>query len=81
MIWAWIDTSSAVVGSSAMISSGLRAQRERDDHALAHAARELVRILIDALLGRRDAGFGEQGDRALLRLARRTPAGACGSFR
>ena len=36
-------TSSAVVGSSAMIRSGVE-ERDRDRHALAHAARELVRI-------------------------------------
>ncbi len=37
-------TSSAVVGSSAMIRSGPVEQRDRDRHALAHAAGELVRI-------------------------------------
>ena len=64
MICAWIETSSAVVGSSAMISLGLRRQRERDDHALAHAARELVRVVVDAPRGRRDADLLEQRDRA-----------------
>ena len=48
-ICAWIVTSSAVVGSSAISSAGLAGQRHRDHHALAHAARELVRILVDAL--------------------------------
>ena len=43
-IWAWIVTSSAVVGSSAMSSSGLVDERHRDHHALAHAARQLVRV-------------------------------------
>ncbi len=60
MICAWIDTSSAVVGSSATISSRLGGQRQRDHHALAHAAGELVRVLVDALLGGRDAGFLQQ---------------------
>ena len=41
-------TSSAVVGSSAMISLGLQASADGDHHALAHAARELVRILLAA---------------------------------
>jgi len=53
MICAWIDTSSAVVGSSANDQLGLGGQRQRDDHPLAHAAAELVRVLVDALLGRR----------------------------
>ena len=43
MICAWIETSSAVVGSSAMMSCGFGAERQRDHHALAHAAGELVR--------------------------------------
>ena len=30
-------------------------QRHRDHHALPHAARELVRIVVDALVGARDA--------------------------
>ncbi len=42
-------TSSAVVGSSAISSCGLAGERHRDHHALAHAARHLVRILVDAL--------------------------------
>jgi hypothetical protein len=37
-------TSSAVVGSSAISSFGLAGERHGDHHALAHAARELVRI-------------------------------------
>ena len=44
-IWAWIVTSSAVVGSSAMSSFGFGRQRHGDHHALAHAARQLVRVL------------------------------------
>ena len=47
-ICAWIVTSSAVVGSSAISSSGLAGQRHRDHHALAHAAGKLVRIVVDA---------------------------------
>ena len=47
-ICAWIVTSSAVVGSSAMSSSGLARERHRDHHALAHAAGELVRIAVGA---------------------------------
>jgi hypothetical protein len=34
---------------------GLAGQRHRDHHALAHAARQLVRVVVDAALGRRDA--------------------------
>ena len=52
MICAWIDTSSAVVGSSATISFGSAGERERDHDALAHAAGELVRVVVDALLRR-----------------------------
>ena len=62
MICAWIDTSSAVVGSSAISELGLGGQRERDHDALAHAARELVRVVVDAALGRRNAGGREQFD-------------------
>ena len=43
MICAWMVTSSAVVGSSAIRMSGLHDERHRDHRALAHAARELVR--------------------------------------
>ena len=39
-ICAWIVTSSAVVGSSAISSAGLHDERHRDHHALAHAARQ-----------------------------------------
>ena len=48
LIWSrisrWTTTSSAVVGSSMRSSSGLERERHRDDHALPHAARELVRV-------------------------------------
>ena len=42
----------------------LRADRERDHHALAHAAGEFVRVGVDALLRRRDAHLGQKVDRA-----------------
>ena len=69
MICAWIETSSAVVGSSATIRRGLGAQRERDHHPLAHAAGELVRIVVDALLGARDADLLQELERARARAA------------
>ena len=46
-------------------------ERHRDHHALPHAARELVRVLVDPPVGRRDADEVEQLDRA--RRARRAP--------
>ena len=55
MIWAWIDMSSALTGSSAMMRSGLDRQRARDADALALAARELVRIAAHVLRGNADA--------------------------
>ena len=45
-ICAWIVTSSAVVGSSAIRIFGIAGQRRRDHRALAHAAGELVRIAV-----------------------------------
>ena len=48
---AWIVTSSAVVGSSAISSFGLERERHRDHHALAHAAAELVRVGLQPALG------------------------------
>ena len=53
-ISAWIVTSSAVVGSSAMQQRGLARDRHRDHDALAHAARELVRVVVRASLRRRE---------------------------
>jgi hypothetical protein len=47
---------------------GLGRQRQGNHHALAHAARELVRVVVDALLGRRNAGVLQQVDGALARL-------------
>ena len=55
MIWAWTVTSRAVVGSSAMSTSGSQREGHRDHHPLPHAAGELVRVVVDALRGRRDA--------------------------
>ena len=52
-IWPWMVTSSAVVGSSAMISVRPVQQRNGDRHALAHAAGELMRIGGEPLGGRR----------------------------
>ncbi len=49
----------------------LARQRHRDHHALAHAARHLMRILVDALRGRRNADALEHLDRP-----RRAPARA-----
>ena len=47
-------------------------QRHRDHHALAHAARELVRVLVEALLGGRDAHALQHLDRGA-RAASRLP--------
>ena len=44
---AWMVTSSAVVGSSATISRGPARKGHGDQHALAHAARELMRIALE----------------------------------
>jgi hypothetical protein len=63
MICAWIETSRAVVGSSAMISLGSAQSAKRDHHPLAHAARELVRIGAEALLRTRDADLAQELDR------------------
>ncbi len=43
---------------------GVVDERHRDHHALAHAARELVRVVVDALLGARDADRLQQLERA-----------------
>ena len=55
-IWAWMVTSSAVVGSSAMRRRGLQASASAIIAALAHAARELMRDsrrAVDRLRGSR----------------------------
>ena len=77
MICAWIETSSAVVGSSATISSRLGAQRQRDHHALAHAAGELVRVVVDALLGA--PGCRPPRSSSIARCARLAVADAAGA--
>ena len=58
-------TSSAVVGSSAISSFGLQAQRHGDHHALAHAAGELVRIVVHARFGVGDVHQPQHLDGAL----------------
>ena len=47
---------------------GVARERHRDHHALAHAARELVRVVVDAPLRLRDADGVEQLDRAAARV-------------
>src|SRR5256886_33250 len=51
----------------------LRGERQRDDHALAHAAGELVRVMVEARLRSRDADFGEQRQCPLPQLLSRQP--------
>ena len=51
-----------------MTSAGIHHQRHRDDDALTHAARQLMRILVRALRRRRDADDLEHLDGALPRL-------------
>ena len=51
-IWSWMVTSSAVVGSSASSSVGRAGERDGDHRALAHAAGELVRVVVEALARR-----------------------------
>ena len=62
MICACTVTSSAVVGSSAMSSFGVERQRHGDHRALAHAAGELVRVVVHATVRLRDADQPEQVD-------------------
>ena len=68
---AWIVTSSAVVGSSAIRMLGSHDERHRDHHALAHPAGELVGVLVDPALRIGDVHEVEQLDRAGPRLAAR----------
>ena len=64
---AWMVTSSAVVGSSAISRRGLAGEGDRDQHALPHAAGELVRVLLDAAApGSGMPTLREQVDRARL---------------
>ena len=73
MISAWVVTSSAVEGSSAISSSGIARQRGGERHALAHAARQLERHAVgdggigDADLGQppRDLGLARRAAREL----------------
>ena len=69
-IWAWIVTSSAVVGSSADQQLGPAGQRHGDHRALALAAGQLVRVGVDAPLGLGDAGARQQLDGARARRVR-----------
>ena len=74
-ICAWIVTSSAVVGSSAISRSGAAGERHGDHHALALAAGELVRIAARREARLRQADTVEQrrarGSRASARDSRR----------
>ncbi len=69
-ICAWIVTSSAVVGSSAISTLRLAGERDRDHHALAQAAGELM---WDSRSGARGAGAGRPA-RAPRARARSPPA-------
>ena len=62
-IWAWMVTSRAVVGSSAMSSSGSQASAIAIITRWRHAARHLVRVGLDPPLGVGDADHPEQLDR------------------
>ena len=64
-ICACTVTSSAVVGSSAISSSGSQDQRHRDHRALPHTAGELVRVVVDPAGRLRDADPVEHLDRVL----------------
>ena len=77
-IWSWIVTSSAVVGSSASSSVGCAGERDGDHRPLAHAAGELVRIVVEALARGRDADDGRAARRRARAGARRSrPVCAC----
>ena len=76
-ICAWIVTSSAVVGSSAISTAGSFASADRDHHALAHPAGELVRVRVRG--ARRVAmptSASSSSARAQAPLARHPPVGA-----
>ena len=62
-ICACTVTSSAVVGSSAMSSSGPHDERHGDGDPLAHPARQLVRVLVEPALGLGDVDRPQQLDR------------------
>ena len=62
-------TSSAVVGSSAMMQLRIAGEPDRDHHPLAHAAGELMRILFQPRARVGDADQLQQLDRARARPA------------
>ena len=70
-ICAWIVTSSAVVGSSAMRMRRRAGHRHRDHHALPHAAGELVRIFAGAPARLRNLHERQHLDRPVERRAPR----------
>ena len=78
MIWASSVTSSAVVGSSAIRRSGPAEQRHRDRDPLAHAARELMRVVVDPARGIGDADPLQHRDRRA-GASRRAPTRARGT--
>ncbi len=67
MICRCTTTSSALVGSSAMMTEGLERDRHRDADALLHPAGELVRVLAGDVRAQTDRG--QQRRDPLLRLA------------
>ena len=71
-------TSSAVVASSAMTSFGIGGNRDGDDHALAHAPRQPMRIIARQPLRVAHAKQIEQFDRAFrCRPPRQAEVDAC----
>jgi hypothetical protein len=62
-----VERGRRLVGDQQLRAAG---QRDRDHHALPHAAGQLVRVLVEPPLRRRDADQPEQLDR--VRVARRT---------
>ena len=56
-------TSSEVVGSSAMMTLRLAGDGDGADHALLHAAADLVRVILDPPVGRRDPHLLQAVDR------------------
>ena len=80
-ICACTVTSSAVVGSSAMSSRGSHDERHREHRALAHATRELVRVVVEPPLGVGDADEVEQLDARVRARPTCSSCGAAGSCR
>ena len=68
-ICACTVTSSAVVGSSANRSLGPHDERGGDHDALAHAARQLVRVLVEPVRRLGDGHIAQEGEGVLARLA------------